>query len=197
MKWIGLTGGIASGKSTVAKILRDLGLPVVDADSLARSVVAPGAKGLIKIAQTFGPEFILPDGSLDRAKMGQLIFSEAPRRLELEGLLHPLIQELKNAERLRLENAGCELAFYDIPLLFEKNLAHDFDKTILVYCSEAEQLHRLVERDGLSEAEARRRIASQLPIDSKVKMADYVIFNNGGQSELKANTMSVLNELTQ
>jgi dephospho-CoA kinase len=195
MNWIGLTGGIASGKSTVAKILRDLGLPVVDADSLARSVVAPGAKGLLTIAQTFGPEFLRPDGSLDRAKMGQLIFSETPRRLELEGLLHPLIQELKNAERLRLEHAGCELAFYDIPLLFEKDLARDFDKTILVYCSEAEQLHRLVERDGLSEDEARRRIASQLPIDSKVKLADYVIFNNGGQSELKANTMSVLNEL--
>lgn len=195
MKWIGLTGGIASGKSTVAKILRDLGLPVVDADSLARLVVAPGAKGLIKIAQTFGPEFVKPDGSLDRAKMGQLIFSEAPRRLELEGLLHPLIQELKHIERRRLENTGCDIAFYDIPLLFEKNLAGDFDKTILVYCSEAEQLHRLVERDGLPEEEARRRIASQLPIDSKVKLADYVIFNNGGQSELKANTMAVLKEL--
>ncbi len=195
MKWIGLTGGIASGKSTVAKILRDLGLPVIDADSLARLVVAPGANGLLAIARTFGPEFIRPDGSLDRAKMGALIFSEVPRRLELEGLLHPLIQELKNAERLRLENTGCELAFYDIPLLFEKGLSEDFDKTILVYCTEAEQLHRLVERDGLGEAEARRRIASQLPIDSKVKMADFVIFNNGGQSELKANTMSVLKDL--
>lgn len=195
MKWIGLTGGIASGKSTVAKILRDLGLPVIDADSLARTVVQPGAKGLAAIAQTFGPDFIRPDGSLDRAKLGQLIFSETPKRLELEGVLHPLIQELKQAEKLRLENAGCDLAFYDIPLLFEKNLAKDFDKTILVYCSSAEQLSRLVERDGLSRENAQKRIDSQLPIDAKLKLADYVILNNGSQADLKANVLAILNEL--
>lgn len=195
MKWIGLTGGIASGKSTVGKILRDLGLPVIDADSLARHVVMPGASGLAAIAQTFGQEFILPDGSLDRARLGQLIFSEAPSRARLEGILHPLIQELKNAERLRLESEGCDLAFYDIPLLFEKNLARDFDKTILVYCSEAEQLDRLVVRDKLPVEEARKRIAAQLPIDSKIKMADYVIFNRGSAAELKANTMTILAEL--
>lgn len=196
MKWIGLTGGIASGKSTVAKILRDLGLPVIDADSLARRVVMPGAKGLMAIAQTFGEDFILPNGSLDRSKLGQLIFSESSHRLKLEGLLHPLIQELKQAERLELENKGCEIAFYDIPLLFEKDLARDFDKTILVYCTPQEQLKRLVERDGLSEVEAHRRIAAQLPIDSKMKLADFVIFNNGGQAELKANTLAILKDLT-
>lgn len=196
MKWIGLTGGIASGKSTVAKILRDLGLPVVDADSLARLVVMPGASGLRAIAQTFGEDFVRPDGSLDRAKLGQLIFSESSHRLKLEGILHPLIQELKQAERLELENKGCEIAFYDIPLLFEKDLARDFDKTILVYCTPEEQLKRLVERDGLSRDEAARRIAAQLPIDSKMKLADFVIFNNGGQAELKANTLAILKDLT-
>jgi dephospho-CoA kinase len=109
--------------------------------------------------------------------------------------LHPLIQERKNAERRRLENEGCVLAFYDVPLLFEKNLEADFDATVLVYCSVEEQRARLHERDGFSRDEIDARLASQLPIDEKMKRANYVILNHGSLPELKASVQSVLREL--
>jgi dephospho-CoA kinase len=197
MKWIGLTGGIATGKSTVAKMIRDLGLPVIDADSLAREVVLVGSPGLAAVVAAFGPGILKPDQSLDRSLLGQMIFKDAAKRERLEKILHPLIQEKKNKERRRLENEGAEIAFYDIPLLFEKNLAKDFDKTVLVYCSRDEQIQRLVERNQLSRGEAELRLQSQLPIDDKVKLADYVILNRQGLSELRANTAAVIKELLE
>lgn len=195
MKWIGLTGGIATGKSTVAKILRDQGLPVIDADSLAREVVEPGTVGLEQVKSVFGPDVINADGTLNRSTLGKIIFTNPDQRLKLESILHPLIQEKKNAERLRLEREGCRLAFYDIPLLFEKNLEGDFDATVLVYASPEDQRARLRERDGLDEAAIEARLKSQLPIDDKMKRATYVIFNRGSLAELKAAVQTVLAEL--
>ncbi len=197
MKWIGLTGGIATGKSTVAKMIRDLGLPVIDADSLAREVVMPKSPGLAAVVEAFGPAILLPDQSLDRSKLGHIVFADPAQRERLEKILHPLIQERKNSERRRLENEGAEIAFYDVPLLFEKNLEKDFDKTVLVYCSRDEQIQRLVQRSQMSVAEAELRLQSQLPIDDKIKRADYVIFNREGLSELSANTSAVVKELLQ
>jgi dephospho-CoA kinase len=195
MKWIGLTGGIATGKSTVAKILRDQGLPVLDADSLAREVVTQGSKGLAEVAAAFGPSVVSQDGNLDRGALGKLIFADPDQRLKLESILHPLIQEQKNGERLRLENEGCRMAFYDVPLLFEKGLAGDFDATVLVYASVDDQRARLRERDGLDDAAIDLRLAAQMPIDDKIKLADYVIINRSGLAELKAAVHSVLVEL--
>lgn len=197
MKWVGLTGGIATGKSTVAKILRDQGLPVIDADSLAREVVAPESDGLKKVVSAFGRGVLSSDGSLDRAALGKIIFSDLDQRLKLESILHPLIQERKNSERLRLEREGAILAFYDVPLLFEKNLENDFDATVLVYSSPGEQRARLRERDALSDEQIEARMNSQLPIDDKVKRANFVIFNRGGLSDLKSAVQSVLNELSK
>ena len=196
MKWIGLTGGIATGKSTVAKIIRDLGRPVIDADSLARDVVRPQTPGWQAVVQAFGRDILSPDQSLNRQLLGQIIFKDPIQREKLESILHPLIQELKNKERLRLENDGCDLAFYDVPLLFEKNLQKDFDKIVLVYCSREEQIQRLIERNHLSQSEAEERLKSQLPIDEKIKKSDFVIMNRGSIGELRANTISVLNELS-
>lgn len=196
MKWIGLTGGIATGKSTVAKLLRDEGLPVIDADSLAREVVAPDSDGLKAVVSAFGRDILCPDGSLDREKLGRLIFSSTDLRLKLEGILHPLIQERKNVERLRMEREGAAMAFYDVPLLFEKNLEKDFDKTVLVFAPAEVQRARLRERDGLSEQQIESRMNSQLSIDEKLKRADYVIFNQGSMSDLKANVSAVLKDLT-
>lgn len=195
MKWIGLTGGIATGKSTVAKMIRDLGLPVIDADSLAREVVQAKSLGLAAVVAAFGPDILKPDQSLDRSRLGQIIFSDSAKRDRLEKILHPLIQEKKNTERRRLENEGVEIAFYDVPLLFEKNLEKDFDKTVLVYCSRDEQIQRMVERNQLSVQEAELRLQSQLPIDDKLKKAHFVIFNREGLSELRANTSAVVKEL--
>lgn len=195
MKWIGLTGGIASGKSTVAKILRDLGFPVVDADDLARRVVEKGSPTLDRVAEAFGSEVLKADGSLNRQALGKIVFQDETRLLQLESLLHPEIQQLKIAERLRLESTGAEVAFYDVPLLFEKNLQEEFDATMLVYCSAEQQSQRLMERDGLSEEDAKQRLDSQLPLEKKKFMADFIILNTADKVELRSQVKKLLREL--
>jgi dephospho-CoA kinase len=195
MKWIGLTGGIGTGKSTVAKILRDMGLPVVDADQLARQSTAVGSPGLKRVAAEFGAGVLDSSGELDRSALGAIVFSDPKKREDLEGILHPIIQELRAKARRELEQAGCEMAFYDVPLLFEKNLEDEFDSTVLVYANPEEQVRRVVERDGLSLSDAEARLRAQLPIDEKVKRADFVIFNRGSLSDLKANVVAVVAEL--
>lgn len=195
MKWIGLTGGIATGKSTVARILRDLGLPVVDADALAREVVRAGSEGWNLVVQDFGRDILNSSGELDREKLGKIIFSDPSQRQKLENLIHPLIQKRRAEERRLLEQQGCEMAFYDVPLLFEKNLESEFDATVLVYSSPEEQRARLHERDQLSDEQIEMRLKSQLPIDDKLKRASYVIFNHGTLPELKVNVLTVLAEL--
>ena len=192
---MGLTGGIATGKSAVAKILRELGYPVVDADVLARTVVKPGSKGLKSVTQVFGPEIILSNGELDRSTLGQIIFSDPAKRIQLEEILHPLIQEQRAHERRELERNETEIAFYDVPLLFEKNMQDEFDATVLVYAKPEVQKSRLSERDKISADEVERRLAAQMPIDEKVKLAKYVIINEAGLAELRANVQAVVNDL--
>lgn len=195
MKWVGLTGGIATGKSAVAKIIRDLGLPVVDADSLAREVTQPNSIGLQKIVAQFGADILDATGALDRKSLANIIFSDSGKRLRVEEIIHPLIQEARAKERIELERKGCELAFYDVPLLFEKNLKSEFDAVVLVYASSELQRQRLQTRDHLTDKQISERLSAQIPIDEKLKLADFVIFNNGNLVDLKANVLTVIQAL--
>ena len=195
MKWIGLTGGIATGKSTVAAILRDLGRPVVDADVLAREVVRLGSPGLSAIIKAFGQGVLTSTGELDRRKLGQIVFSDFDKRERLESILHPLIQAKRAEERRALERQGCELAFYDVPLLFEKNMEGEFDSTILIYSTRELQEKRLRENVKLSDGEIVRRLEAQLPIDQKLKRATHVIRNESSIAELRRQVKELVARL--
>ncbi|MFO0584468.1 MAG: dephospho-CoA kinase [Anaeromyxobacter sp.] len=184
MRVIGLTGGIATGKSTFAAALRTLGVPVVDADVLARQVVEPGRPALEAIVRTFGREVVGADGTLDRKKLGQKIFAEPLSRRKLEAITHPAIREAMIAETIRLDAAGHDLAFYDAPLLFEVGLDQAMDSVVVVYAPRAAQVARLAAREGASEADAQARLAAQWPIDEKAARADFVVDNTGGVGDL-------------
>lgn len=175
---IGLTGSIASGKSTVAKMLEGYHLPIVDADLVARQVVEPGTETLVKIAEAFGEGVIKKDGSMDREKVGSIIFHEPAKRKMLNDIIHPAIRVEMIRQRDAYIEQGAPHVVMDIPLLFESKLQHFVDKILVVSVKEGIQLERLMQRNHLSEEEARARIASQLPISVKEKGADAVIYNN-------------------
>ena len=175
---IGLTGSIASGKSTVAKMLEGYHLPIVDADLVARQVVEPGTETLVKIAEAFGEGVIKKDGSMDREKVGSIIFHEPAKRKMLNDIIHPAIRVEMIRQRDEFLEQGAPHVVMDIPLLFESKLQHFVDKILVVSVKEGIQLERLMKRNHLSEEEARARIASQLPISVKEKGADAVIYNN-------------------
>ncbi|MCB0343253.1 MAG: dephospho-CoA kinase [Pseudobdellovibrionaceae bacterium] len=195
MKWVGLTGGIASGKSTVSKILRDLGYPVIDADILARQAVARGSQGYRDVINHFGPGVIGPDGEINRSALGAIVFSDEVKRRALEAIVHPKVQELQNKQRRELEQSGQALAFYDVPLLFEKNLQDHFDATVLIYAPEALQRQRIEKRDGLDDASIDQRLGTQWPIDDKLEKANYVIKNEGSLADLKTAIKKLVNDL--
>ncbi|MFD1030415.1 dephospho-CoA kinase [Metaplanococcus flavidus] len=180
---IGLTGSIASGKSTVSKMLEALGYPIIDADMVARQVVEPGSETLKKIEALFGPEVIRTDGSMDREKVGALIFSDPARRKQLNDIIHPAIREEMLRKRNEYLTEGFRTIVMDIPLLFESKLQHFVDRILVVSVTEENQLARLMERNGLSEKDARARISSQLPMSVKEEGADAVIYNNGTVEE--------------
>jgi dephospho-CoA kinase len=192
MKWIGLTGGIASGKSTVTQILRELSYNVVDADEIAHEVVAPGTPGLKSIVANFGPEILNPGGSLARRELGKRVFGSPVNLQKLEGILHPLIrariEEIKNQWIAQ----NVEVAFYDVPLLFEKNMQKDFSAVVVVDCPREMQIERLKKRNNLSESEIQMRMASQLPLATKTAQADFVIHNEKGIDELRAEVSRML-----
>jgi dephospho-CoA kinase len=179
MRLIGLTGGIGSGKSTVDRMLAARGAAVIDADLLAREVVEPGQPALAEIAAEFGRGVLLPDGRLDRPALGAVVFSDAERRERLNAITHPRVGELM-AQRIAAALAGdAPLVVVDIPLLFEGGRQAQFEGVLLVWVPPAVQLQRLVERDRMGEAEARARIAAQMPIDSKRALATWVVDNSG------------------
>jgi dephospho-CoA kinase len=177
--WIGLTGGIASGKSTVSNLLRARGLAVVDADELAREVVQIGAPAHNEIRQAFGPEVFLASGELNRKKVGEIVFKDRSQLAKLEAILHPRIRELASRRRNELAVLGQKLAFYDVPLLFEKNMEKLFDIIVVVVAEPAKQLERLMKRDGFSREESERRLNAQIPIGEKAKRTSFVISNHG------------------
>jgi dephospho-CoA kinase len=195
LRVFGLTGGIGTGKSTVAGLLRERGVPVVDADQLAREVVAPGSEGLRQVVQAFGPGVLAADGSLDRKAVGALVFGDSEARKRLNAITHPLVRELSQAHFSALDRQGITLAAYDVPLLFEVGLDAVLRPVVVVATSAATQLSRVRERDGLSEAEVLARVAAQLPLDEKRRRADYVIDNDGTPAELERAVDELLTKL--
>lgn len=176
---IGLTGSIASGKSTVSAMLKEKGYPIVDADKIARLVVEPGTPVIEKIGEAFGSEVIQEDGSLHREKLGALIFGNEENRKKLNGIIHPAIRaEMLNQKETYLAN-GANTIIMDIPLLFESKLQSFVEKIIVVTVTPEIQKERLMKRNELTEQEATKRIASQLPLSIKEAGADAVIDNNG------------------
>lgn len=175
---IGLTGSIASGKSTVAEMLKALNLPIIDADLVARVVVEPGTETLKQIVEAFGEEVMLDDGTLNRPKLGDIIFHEPAARKTLNDIIHPAIRQEMLRQRDELLKNGAKDIVMDIPLLFESRLQHFVEKILVVSVTEETQLKRLMERNNLSEKDAKARISSQLPLSEKEKGADAVIYNN-------------------
>ncbi|KOO52440.1 dephospho-CoA kinase [Viridibacillus arvi] len=175
---IGLTGSIASGKSTVAEMLKELNLPIIDADLVARVVVEPGTETLKQIVEAFGEEVLLDEGTLNRPKLGDIIFHEPAARKTLNDIIHPAIRQEMLRQRDELLENGAKDIVMDIPLLFESRLQHFVEKILVVSVTEETQLKRLMERNNLSEKDAKARISSQLPLSEKEKGADAVIYNN-------------------
>jgi dephospho-CoA kinase len=188
----GLTGGIASGKSTVTKQLRDLGAFVVDADVWARRVVEPGSDGLREIAQVFGQSVLHPDGTLNRQALGGIIFHDSSLREHLNAITHPKIRRgMKRETTDYLASHPGKPVIWDVPLLFEGETRHLVDETILVYVPERVQLERLMARDGLSQEDAEVRISSQMPIEQKRLYADFIIDNAGDQEQTKVQVQQL------
>ncbi len=191
----GLTGGIGSGKSSVARLLRERGVPVVDADELAREAVAAGSDGLAQVAEAFGAELVGADGELDRKRLASLVFSDEGARKRLNAITHPIVRRLSQERFAALAQQGVELAAYDVPLLYEVGLDRALSPVVVVAASEATQLSRVMARDGVSEGEARARIAAQLPLAEKRARADYVLDNDGTPEQLAAQLDALLPRL--
>lgn len=175
---IALTGGIATGKTYVAKRLREAGVPIVDADALAREVVAPGSPALAAIRKRFGPDAVRRDGTMDRVRVAQIVFKDKRARLDLEAIIHPAVVKAINDFFASLPKRT-PFAVADIPLVFETGRDKEFDAVVVVACPRAMQLERLMERNKLSKEDAERRLAAQWPIDKKVDKATHVISNVG------------------
>jgi dephospho-CoA kinase len=195
MKWYGLTGGIASGKSSVSQILKGEGIAVVDADLIARQVVEAGTSGLKAVVAQFGAGVLHPDGSLDRKKLGQHVFGSPEKLLLLESILHPLVKQETLKQRQGYHSEGRAFSFYDVPLLFEKRMQNEFDGILVVTAPDDLQRQRMKIRDHLSDAEIELRLRAQLPLSEKIKQATWVIENTGSLQELRAATLQVIAQI--
>ncbi|PFU69186.1 dephospho-CoA kinase [Bacillus thuringiensis] len=176
---IGLTGGIASGKSTVSEMFRELSIPVIDADVIAREVVEQGKPAYNKIVEVFGAEVLQQDGELDRPRLGSIVFYNEEKRLQLNKIVHPAVREEMNRKKEMYIKEGMQAVVLDIPLLFESKLTSLVDRILVVAVKPHTQLERLMKRNNFSEEEATARIQSQMPLEEKVKNADEVINNDG------------------
>lgn len=197
MKWIGLTGSIATGKSTVKRLIEGLGFPVIDADLIAHQVSAKGTPGIREIASHFGTEILNADQSLDRKKLAGIVFSDDALRLKLEGILHPLIQVEVQKQKAQFAKAGHAICFYDVPLLFEKNLQSNFDLVVLVWCEQGQQLQRLMARNGLTYEEAMARMSPLTPMCEKVSKADRCVDNSTDLGGLELQIKHLIKTLGQ
>jgi dephospho-CoA kinase len=180
---IGLTGGIASGKSTVAGFLREAGVPVIDADRLGHMALAEDGEAYGPVIEAFGAEILTEGGQIDRQKLGAKVFDNAERRAELEMIVHPIIARLSKLGIEMIAERGEPLAFYEAALLVETDMYKGLDALVVVSCSVAAQMARLISRDGLTREAAAARIASQYPIEEKLAVADYIIENEGSLDE--------------
>jgi dephospho-CoA kinase len=188
---IGLTGGIASGKSTVCRFLSDFGAAIVDADQLAREVVAKGKPGLDAVLDEFGAEYLDDNGGLDRKKLGQLVFSDAQALSKLNSIVHPLVAVLADRRIRAAQDTSAPYVVYESALLVEMDAHKKLSKLVVVATSPELQLRRVVKRNGLTEAEARDRLAAQYPLERKLAVADYVIPNDDNRHALLERTRRV------
>jgi dephospho-CoA kinase len=191
----GLTGGIGSGKSTVAALVRARGLPVVSADELAREAVLPGSPGLAEVEASFGRGVMNRDGTLDRRALGDLIFRSPASRAKLNGVLHPLIQSLAQKRFDEAREAGQALVCYDIPLLFESGAVGRYRPVVVVYAPRNERAKRVAERDGLSALEFEQRDQSQISLEEKVQRADFVVDNSRGPADLEKQVEALIPQI--
>lgn len=187
-KRVGLTGGVASGKSTVAEIFTALGATVIDADVLAREVVAPGTDGLAEVVKAFGEDVLAASGELDRAKMGEIVFADAPKRKTLESIIHPRVRARAAEQELA---ARGPIVIHEIPLLVETGQAGDFDALVVVDVPVEVQIERLVKGRGLTPEEAEARIAAQATREQRLAVANYIIDNSGTPEQLRVRVAEV------
>ena len=193
---VALTGGIGTGKSSVVRLLRGRSVPTIDADQLARAAVQPDQPACAGLRDRFGPDVFAADGTLDRGRLGRLVFADATARAALEALVHPPVREAIDAWFRRCRACtGSRFAVADIPLLFETGRAGAFDRVVVVACDPANQLQRVLARDGLPAVEVRRRIAAQIPIAEKVARADAVIGTDGSFEETDRQVASLCRTL--
>jgi dephospho-CoA kinase len=195
LRVFGLTGGIGSGKSTAAEMLRGHGVPIVNADELAREAVAKGSPGLDQVVAAFGADVLSPAGELERKRLAALVFSDPEARKRLNAITHPIVRQLSQERFAELDRQGCALAGYDVPLLFEVGLDAVLKPVVVVAASEATQLARIAARGDIEADDAKARIRAQLPLAEKARRADYVLANDGTLSELAAQVAELVTKL--
>ncbi|TFK44317.1 CoaE-domain-containing protein [Crucibulum laeve] len=192
---VGLTGGIATGKSTVSNLLKSKSVPIVDADVIARKVVEPGTPALAQIVKSFGSEVLLPNGSLDRKRLGTIIFNDESKRKKLNSIVHPAVRKAMLWEVVSHWVRGNKYCVVDVPLLIEGGLWKWVGKVVVVYCSSELQLQRLIQRDNSGRDEAVSRLNSQIPITEKVPYADQVLDNSGSRQDLEGQVDALVRRL--
>jgi dephospho-CoA kinase len=192
MKTFGLTGNTGTGKTTVADMLRERGIPVLDADLIAREVVQPGEPALAAIVAAFGDEFVDADGSLRRQALGRRVFADPEALAKLNAITHPQIAQRTQQEMMRLAGEGAEVVVYDSAILVESGMAGAFNGLIVVVCAREEQIERIMSRDKLPREDAEQRVDAQMPLEKKVELADRVIDNSGTVSALEPQVAELL-----
>jgi len=194
MMWIGLTGGIATGKSTVARLLKGLGYPVIDADAIAHTALVQGSPVFGQLVNLFGNE-VISGAAIDRAKLARVVFQDKEKLNQLEKIVHPYVQEQVKRQRQGLSDKKYAWAFYDVPLLFEKKLEDQFDAVIVVAAAKETQISRLQRRSHLGDQEIQDRLKNQIPIEEKVRRTKFVLWNNGNEKELEFDLKALLTQL--
>ncbi|AMA73956.1 MULTISPECIES: dephospho-CoA kinase [Aneurinibacillus] len=192
---VGLTGGIACGKSTISRMLAERDARIIDADIIAREVVRPGEEAWSLIVERFGRGILLDSEEIDRVKLGSIVFADEKARLALNDIVHPAVRQRMRQLTQEAQEEGVSLIVLDIPLLYESKLEYMVEKVIVVYCTPEQQLERLIKRNGFSAEEARRRIASQMPVEEKKLRADYVIDNSGTLKETEEQVDELMEQL--
>lgn len=195
MRVIGLTGGIGSGKSTVAQLFREENIPVVDADQISREVTSPGKSAYVDIVRRFGEEFLFPDGRIDRKKLGAVVFAHPEKRSELEAITHPHIRERIREAIKVLASEGHEIAIVEAALIHEKGRQGMVQAVIGLRCEKRLQVERLMSRDGITREEALRMVSAQMDPEEKVRASDYVIDNSGDLAETRTQVRALAAKL--
>ena len=195
MKLVGLTGGVGSGKSTVADMMRDLGAQVVDADEAAHAVYEPGSPGFDAVVREFGEEYV-DGGRIDRSRLGELVFHDDDARRRLNAIVHPLVRDWMAQRTAEAAERGAEVVVQDVPLLFENGLERLFSTVVLVYAPEDVQIERLVSGRGFTAERARAMIAAQMPIENKRGLAHHVINNSDTREETLSQVKAIWKQLT-